>query len=59
MMGGAWYDEYFGNKSEDEIYSIGLGEVKRQLNVQIDPDIYQISILKVTWNENLFSKKSK
>lgn len=46
-MGGAWYDEYFSNKSEQEIYEIGWNEVKRHLNLEIEPDIYEVSILKV------------
>ena len=47
MMGGEWYDQYFGNKNENEIYQIGVNELKKQLNLSIDPDYHEISILKV------------
>lgn len=47
MMGGAWYDEYFSNKSEQEIYEIGWNEIKKHLNLEIEPDIHEVSILKV------------
>lgn len=47
-MGGAWFDEYIGNKTEDEIYTMGLSELKKHLAIQIDPDIHQVNILKVS-----------
>lgn len=47
MMGGAWFDEFIGNKSEREIYELGWSEAKRHLNLQVEPDLYEVSILKV------------
>jgi hypothetical protein len=47
MMGGHWYEQYIGNKSQNEILQTALDELKRQLNFSIEPDCYEISIMKV------------
>ena len=53
MMGGAWFDEYIGSKSNDEIYNLALNELKKHLNIQIDPDIHEVNVLKVRYNLSL------
>lgn len=52
-MGGAWFDEYIGSKSNDEIYNLALSELKKHLNIQIDPDIHEVNVLKVRYNLSL------
>ena len=47
MLGGAWYDEYIGNLNSDQIYTLALSELKKHLKLQIDPDLYEVSIFKV------------
>ena len=47
MLGGAWYEEYIGHKTESQIYEMALNELKRHLNVQVNPDLYELNILKV------------
>lgn len=47
MMGGAWYDEYVGNKSEQEIYMTAFGELKKHLNLNSEPNYYEMSVMKV------------
>lgn len=53
MMGGAWFDEYIGSKSNDEIYNLALNELKKHLNIQIDPDVHEVNVLKVRYNLSL------
>jgi hypothetical protein len=47
MLGGAWYDEYIGSKNSDQIYELALSELKKHLKLQINPDLYEVSIFKV------------
>lgn len=47
MLGGAWFNEYIGDKSKEEIYELALSEVKKHLNIHINPDLHEVSILKV------------
>ena len=47
MMGGHWYNEYIGNKNNEQIYELALNELKKHLNFQINPDLYEVTILKV------------
>lgn len=47
MMGGHWYNEYIGNKSNEQIYELALNELKKHLNFKINPDLYEVTILKV------------
>ncbi|RNA38960.1 protoporphyrinogen oxidase [Brachionus plicatilis] len=46
MMGGAWFDEYLKNKSSDEILSLALSEIRKHLDLKVEPDYQEISILK-------------
>lgn len=46
-MGGAWFDEYLKNKSSDEILSLALSEIRKHLDLKVEPDYQEISILKV------------
>lgn len=47
MMGGHWYNEYIGNKNNEQIYELALNELKKHLNFKINPDLYEVTILKV------------
>ena len=47
MLGGAWYDQYIGNKNDTEIYQLAYNEIKKQLGLKVDPDHFHLSILKV------------
>ena len=47
MIGGAWYDEYVGTKNHEQIYDMALGEIKKQLNIEADPDYHEVTIMKV------------
>ena len=47
MMGGEWFDEYIGNKSESEIFSLAFNELKKHLKLDRNPNLYEVSILKV------------
>lgn len=47
MMGGAWFEQYIGTKSNQDIYTMALDELKKHLNIQVDPDVYEVSVLKV------------
>ena len=58
-MGGAWFDEYIGSKSNDEIYNLALSELKKHLNIQIDPDIHEVNVLKVRYNLSLIKLITK
>ncbi|XP_014217367.1 protoporphyrinogen oxidase [Copidosoma floridanum] len=47
MMGGAWFDKYFGNSpTQDEILSIAVNHAKSILNIKQDPVEHDVSILK-------------
>ena len=47
MMGGAWYDHYIGNKDSNAIYQLAFNEIKKHLNLKVDPDFSDVSVLKV------------
>jgi hypothetical protein len=50
MMGGSWYHEYIGEevaKKEDQLLDIALKTLKKQINLDIKPKHYQVSVLKV------------
>ena len=53
MLGGAWYDEYIDSRNSDQIYELALNELKKHLKLQINPDLYEVSIFKVC--ENIFN----
>ena len=47
MMGGAWYDKYFGpNSTEEQILSIAVNQVKTILNIEESPIAHNVAILK-------------
>lgn len=46
MLGGAWYDQYIGNKNPHEIYDMAFQELRKHLNLQTDPDIQEVTLLK-------------
>lgn len=47
MMGGAWFNTYFGNSpSEEHLLNVAVEHVKRMLRIQVDPVDSDISILK-------------
>ncbi|KAF7995551.1 hypothetical protein HCN44_006658 [Aphidius gifuensis] len=46
MMGGAWFDEYFGKNSSDEFFlNTAVEHVKKMLNIKIDPTDFHVGIL--------------
>lgn len=46
MMGGAWFDEYFGKDSSDEYFlNTAVEHVKKMLNIKIDPTDFHVGIL--------------
>jgi hypothetical protein len=47
MMGGDWYQKYIGDKNEKEIFELGFTEAKKHLNLSVNPNYYEVSILKV------------
>lgn len=47
MMGGAWFDQYIGNKNPNEVLNIAFDEIKKHLGIRIEPDYYDVAILKV------------
>lgn len=53
MLGGAWFDEYLKNKGSNEIISLAFGEIRKHLNIKVDPDYQDIAILKVKFFRNL------
>ena len=48
MMGGAWYDQYIGSKDSNQIAQMAYDELSKQLNINADPDYYEVSKLKVS-----------
>uniref|UniRef100_A0A1B6L6C7 Protoporphyrinogen oxidase n=1 Tax=Graphocephala atropunctata TaxID=36148 RepID=A0A1B6L6C7_9HEMI len=47
MMGGRWYEEYFGHSAtEDTILETALREVSKILDIKQQPDLTHVSILK-------------
>lgn len=53
MMGGAWFDEYLKNKSSNEILTLAYNEIRKHLNLKVEPDYQEISILKVKFLVNM------
>ncbi|XP_053998260.1 protoporphyrinogen oxidase [Hylaeus anthracinus] len=47
MMGGAWFEKYFGNcSSEEHLLNVAVDQVKEILQIGEDPMSYNVSILK-------------
>lgn len=47
MMGGAWFDNYFGkNNTKDYMLKVAIEEVKSMLKIKIDPNDVNVEILK-------------
>lgn len=46
MLGGAWYEEYIQNKTEDQIYDLAFSELRKHLNLKSDPQLQEVTILK-------------
>lgn len=47
MMGGAWFQEYFGSSTnEDYLLSVALDHVKKILGIKADPTAHNVAILK-------------
>ncbi|KAJ8670684.1 hypothetical protein QAD02_001943 [Eretmocerus hayati] len=46
MMGGAWFDKYFGNKTtKDEFLSIAVNQTKKILNIKENPVDHDVAVL--------------
>lgn len=45
MLGGAWFNETIGNKSNDQIYDLAYSELRKHLNLKDEPDIQEVSVL--------------
>lgn len=47
MMGGAWFEKYFGtNPTEEHLMSVALEQLKTILKINEDPIAQNVSILK-------------
>ncbi|XP_076648227.1 protoporphyrinogen oxidase [Halictus rubicundus] len=47
MMGGAWFEKYFGQCSSDEhLLTVAVNQVREILHIQEDPIAFNVSILK-------------
>lgn len=47
MMGGAWFEKYFGNSpSEDQILSVAVNQTKSILGIEEDPIEHDVTVLK-------------
>lgn len=47
MMGGAWFEKYFGNDpTKEHILTVAVNETKRILDIDEDPIDYDVDILK-------------
>ncbi|XP_076632512.1 protoporphyrinogen oxidase [Colletes latitarsis] len=47
MMGGAWFEKYFGNcSSEEHLLTVAVDQVKEILHIEEDPKAFNVSILK-------------
>ena len=47
MMGGAWFQHYFGDSpTEDYLLSVALEQVKKILQIKVDPTSHNVAILK-------------
>lgn len=47
MMGGAWYQRYFGKQSDNEyLLNVARNQIQRILNIKENPVEYDVSILK-------------
>lgn len=56
-MGGAWYEQYLKNKSSNQILTLAYNEIKKHLNLKVEPDHQEISILKVKDLLEIFMNK--
>ncbi|KAI4491916.1 hypothetical protein M0804_003308 [Polistes exclamans] len=47
MMGGAWFEKYFGrNPTDENLLNIAIKQVKEILNIKEDPVTFNVAILK-------------
>ncbi|XP_031829050.2 protoporphyrinogen oxidase [Nomia melanderi] len=47
MMGGAWFEKYFGQcSSEEHLLSVAVNQVQEILHIKEDPKAFNVSILK-------------
>lgn len=47
MMGGAWFEKYFGKDPSDEnLLNIAIKQVKKILNIEKEPIAFNVAILK-------------
>lgn len=47
MMGGAWFEKYFGKDPSDEnLLNIAIKQVKEILNIKKEPIAFNVAILK-------------
>lgn len=46
MLGGAWYNDYIGNKTPNQIYDMAFKELRNHLKLNSDPDLQEVTILK-------------
>ncbi|KZC13835.1 PREDICTED: protoporphyrinogen oxidase [Dufourea novaeangliae] len=47
MMGGAWFEKYFGKcSSEEHLLTVAVNQVKEILHIEEDPKAFSVSILK-------------
>jgi hypothetical protein len=57
MMGGALYEKYIGKEDDHEkLLNMALDTLKKQLNFNLQPKKYQVSIMKVLLILNLIKK---
>ncbi len=45
MLGGAWFKETIGNKTPDQIYDLAFSELRKHLNLNIEPDVQEVTVL--------------
>lgn len=47
MMGGAWFEKYFGKcSSEEHLLTVAVDQVRRILHVEEDPKAFNVTVLK-------------
>ncbi|XP_076244303.1 protoporphyrinogen oxidase [Calliopsis andreniformis] len=47
MMGGAWFEKYFGKcSSEEHLLTVAVDQVREILEINEDPQVFNVSILK-------------
>ena len=52
MLGGAWYDQYIGNKDSHTVQKEALQEVQKHLKISVQPKYEDFAILDVSCNKN-------